>query len=670
MSTTAIEEMQQLISRLNELNYHYYVLDDPIASDDEWDGLYRRLVALEQQTGTVLDGSPTKKVGGDIIEGFKPHTHLGRLWSMNKAQSYEELLAWESRVRSAVEQYNASSDNKLPLPVFCLEYKFDGLTVNLTYSGGSLVQAATRGNGITGEGILPQAQTIRTVPHTIPFKGLIEVQGEGIMRYSEFDKYNAAAEEPLKNPRNAAAGALRNLDPKVTASRKLDIFTYNVGYAQGISFATQQEMLDFLRKQRLPVNSYCKEFTSVSDIIPELERISARRSELDFQIDGAVIKVSDFRTREMLGYTEKYPRWAIAYKFYAEQVVTRLRKVTWEVGRTGKLTPLAHLEPVDIGGATVSKATLNNQWDISRKGVKIGADVWVRRSNDVIPEIMGVAAEHSGQSDIPVPDVCPACGSALIRKGMLLYCPNRLGCRPQIIARIDHFCGKEAMDIDGFSQKSIIQMVDKLGISDPSDLYSLSADSLLSLEGWQQKKTEKLLSSIQASRHRPLDCFIFALGIENVGKRTAKDCAAHFGSFEAFRSATSEQLSAIPDIGDTVASCITAFFADEINNGMISRLFALGVSPQSPKAVRTDSFFAGKTFVLTGTLDGLSRSEATDIIERLGGKCASSVSKNTFAVIAGENAGSKLEKARALGITVLSQSDLQSLLEQNAADSV
>lgn len=656
--------MQKLINRLNILNYHYYVLDEPIASDDEWDALYKQLRDLELKTGIVLDGSPTKRIGGDAISAFKPHKHIAKLWSMNKAQSYQELYDWESRINATIDQHNNSSEKKLPSPSYTLEYKFDGLTVNLTYSGGKLTQASTRGNGEIGEDIYQQALTIRNIPHTIPFNGTIEVQGEGIMRYSEFNKYNASVAEPLKNPRNAAAGALRNLDPKVTASRKLDVFTYNVGYIDSDNFANSDEMLNFMKDQLFPLSSYCKSFTSIDQIIPELDEISKNRSNLDFQIDGAVIKIKDFATRELLGYTEKYPRWAIAYKFFAEQVITRLENVTWEVGRTGKLTPLAHLSPVDIGGATIRKATLNNKWDVSRKNVRIGSDVWVRRSNDVIPEIMGVAKDYDDSTTIITPEKCPACKSELVEKGMLLFCPNRLHCKPQIIARITHFAGKEAMDIDGFSEKSVLQMVDVFNISTPHDLYKLTKEHLLSLDGWKDKKADNLLKSLEKSKNCSLDCFIFALGIENVGKRTAKDCAAHFGTFEAFKSATTEQLLQIQDIGDTVANCITAFFADDFNKKMVDDLLASGITPKNNIIIDNNSFFSGKTFVLTGTLTNMGRSEASKLIEAKGGKCAGSVSARTYAVIAGENAGSKLTKAQSLGIKILTEEEFIKLLDQ------
>ena len=659
-----MDEMQKLIDRLNLLNYHYYVLDEPIASDDEWDALYKRLCDLELQTGIILDGSPTKRIGGDAITAFEPHKHIAKLWSMNKAQSYQELYDWESRIKAAIDQHNKSSDTKLPAPTYTLEYKFDGLTVNLTYSGGKLTQASTRGNGEVGESIYQQALTIRNIPHTIPFNGTVEIQGEGIMRYSEFNKYNAFAAEPLKNPRNAAAGALRNLDPKITASRKLDVFTYNVGYIDSDNFSNSDEMLDFMKDQLLPLSSYCKSFTSIEQIIPELEEISKNRGNLDFQIDGAVIKIKDFATRELLGYTEKYPRWAIAYKFFAEQVITRLENVTWEVGRTGKLTPLAHLSPVDIGGATIRKATLNNKWDISRKNVRIGSDVWVRRSNDVIPEIMGVATDHDGSIAIATPERCPSCNSELIEKGMLLFCPNRLHCKPQIIARITHFAGKEAMDIDGFSEKSVMQMVDVFNISTPHDLYKLTKEQLLSLDGWKDKKADNLLKSLEKSKNCSLDCFIFALGIENVGKRTAKDCAAHFETFEAFRNATTDQLLQIQDIGDTVANCITAFFADDFNKKMVDDLLESGITPKNNIVIDNNSFFSGKTFVLTGTLSSMGRSEASKLIEAKGGKCAGSVSARTYAIIAGENAGSKLTKAQELGIKIFTEDEFLTLLNQ------
>lgn len=657
------DRMRELVDRINQLNYHYYVLDDPIASDDEWDALYRELVLLEQSQGRVLEDSPTRLVGGEPVSAFEQTRHLARLYSMNKAQSIEELYAWQARVLKAIEEYNQTAAQPVSAPQYTVEYKYDGLTINLTYDSGELVLAATRGNGEIGEIILPQVKTIRSIPVYIPFKGKMEVQGEGIMRISEFEKYNAAAAEPLKNPRNGAAGALRNLDPKVTASRHLDCFTYNIGYIEGRSFASSLEMMEFLKEQRLPVNPYFKVFDNIDDVVKELKEIESIRESLDFQIDGVVIKLADFRTRKLLGYTDKFPRWAIAYKFFAQEVLTTLRSVSWEVGRTGKITPLAHLEPVEIGGATVKRATLNNKWDIQRKKVKLGSKVWVRRSNDVIPEIMGVQDEDGGE-EIKTPEVCPACGTRLIEKGMLLFCPNKKECRPQAVGRLTHFASRDAMDIEAFSEKSAGQFYDELGAREAADLYYITNDQLLSLDNWKEKKAERFLSEVEKSKACRLDSFIYALGILNIGKRTARDLAEHFKSVQKLAGAGLEELTSIDEIGEIVANSVIEFFGDEVNSQMVNRLFEAGVSPVWDSAgKKSEGFFSGRTFVLTGTLGSMERRLAAERIEALGGKASGSVSKNTFAVIAGENAGSKLEKARALNIRVIDEEEFLKLLE-------
>lgn len=657
------DRMRELVDRINQLNYHYYVLDDPIASDDEWDALYRELVLLEQSQGRVLEDSPTRLVGGEPVSAFEQTRHLARLYSMNKAQSIEELYAWQARVLKAIEEYNQTAAQPVSAPQYTVEYKYDGLTINLTYDSGELVLAATRGNGEIGEIILPQVKTIRSIPVYIPFKGKMEVQGEGIMRISEFEKYNAAAAEPLKNPRNGAAGALRNLDPKVTASRHLDCFTYNIGYIEGKSFTSSLEMMEFLREQRLPVNPYFKVFDNIDDVVKELKEIESIRESLDFQIDGVVIKLADFRTRKLLGYTDKFPRWAIAYKFFAQEVLTTLRSVSWEVGRTGKITPLAHLEPVEIGGATVKRATLNNKWDIQRKKVKLGSKVWVRRSNDVIPEIMGVQDEDGGE-EIKTPEVCPACGTRLIEKGMLLFCPNKKECRPQAVGRLTHFASRDAMDIEAFSEKSAGQFYDELGAREAADLYYITNDQLLSLDNWKEKKAERFLSEVDKSKACRLDSFIYALGILNIGKRTARDLAEHFQSVQKLAEAGLEELTSIDEIGEIVANSVIEFFGDEVNSQMVNRLFEAGVSPVWDSAgKKSEGFFSGRTFVLTGTLGSMERRLAAERIEALGGKASGSVSKNTFAVIAGENAGSKLEKARALNIRVIDEEEFLKLLE-------
>ena len=414
--------MQELVKRLNETAHAYYVLGEPVISDMQWDAMYDELTNLEKETGTVLPDSPTHRVGGEPLKGFEQHRHITRLWSMDKVQTIDALQDWIRRT----EKLAGRGD----LPYF-VEYKFDGLTLNLTYREGQLVQAATRGNGEVGEAILPQAKTVRAVPLTIPYQGLLEVQGECIMRLSVLEQYNKTAKEPLKNARNAAAGALRNLDPAVTAARRLDAFFYQVGTIENPPYHTQPGMLEFLRKNGFPVSPYLGEPKNAEELVACIRHIEEIRNTLDFLIDGVVIKVGDFALRERMGFTEKFPRWAVAYKFEAEESVTTLRKVTWELGRTGKLTPLAHLEPVDFYGVTVRKATLNNWGDIQRKRVALGAPVWIRRSNDVIPEIMGRVGEPGpGEKPIVKPDHCPACGAPLVERGAHLFCMNRVSCRP------------------------------------------------------------------------------------------------------------------------------------------------------------------------------------------------------------------------------------------------
>lgn len=646
--------MQELVKRLNETAHAYYVLGEPVISDMQWDAMYDELTNLEKETGTVLPDSPTHRVGGEPLKGFEQHRHITRLWSMDKVQTMDALQDWIRRT----EKLAGRGD----LPYF-VEYKFDGLTLNLTYREGQLVQAATRGNGEVGEAILPQAKTVRAVPLTIPYQGLLEVQGECIMRLSVLEQYNKTAKEPLKNARNAAAGALRNLDPAVTAARRLDAFFYQVGTIENPPYHTQPGMLEFLGKNGFPVSPYLGEPKNAEELVACIRHIEEIRNTLDFLIDGVVIKVGDFALRERMGFTEKFPRWAVAYKFEAEESVTTLRKVTWELGRTGKLTPLAHLEPVDFYGVTVRKATLNNWGDIQRKRVALGAPVWIRRSNDVIPEIMGRVGEPGpGEKPIVKPDHCPACGAPLVERGAHLFCMNRVSCRPQAVARLSHFASRNAMDIEGFSEKTAGQVYDQMNVRDPADLYTLTMEQALSLEGFKEKKAGNLLAALEKSKSCPLDAFLFALGIPNVGRKTARDLAQAFGTLEKVEQATEEELTAIQDVGEIVAQSITEFFSFAENKLMIDRLLAAGVHPHVA-AGPSEGPLTGMTVVVTGTLPSLSREEAEELIRQNGGKASSSVSKKTTFVLAGEAAGSKLTKAQALGIPILDEAAFRQKLQ-------
>lgn len=610
---------EELVLLLNRYGAAYYEQDAPEISDKEYDALYDELLALEKESGIVLPDSPTKRVGGAPVQGFVPHTHLGRLWSMDKVRTEDALIDWQARAEKL-------SDG-IATPTYALEYKFDGLTINLTYENGRLVCGATRGNGSVGETITEQVKTIAGLPMTIPFTGRMEVQGECIMRLSVLDTYNETADEPLKNARNAAAGALRNLDPEVTASRHLDCFCYNIGYIEGKVLRNQAEMLDFLRKNGFPVNPYIRWCATSDELMEQIRLAEKERNTLDFLIDGMVIKITDFALRDALGATEKFPRWAIAYKFAAEETTSTVENVTWEVGRTGKLTPLAHLSPVELAGATIRRATLNNFDDIQRKRVGIGSRVFIRRSNDVIPEILGSVPGDVPAAPIYKPTHCPSCGASVEQRGAHIFCTNSLSCRPQIVGRISHYASRDAMDIEQLSDKTIEQLASELSISKVSDLYTLTMDHLLPLDRFGEKKARNLIDALEKSKHRPLAAFLFAIGIPNVGIKTARDLAKQFGTLDKVRSASREEMLAIDDIGEIVADSIQNFFSDTSITKEIDALLSLGVVPENAAVAASVGALVGKTIVVTGTLPTLSRRDAESLIEANGGKAAGSVSK-------------------------------------------
>ena len=633
-------DMRQMVDQLNRWAHEYYVLDAPSVPDTVYDALYDRLELLENQTGVTPPDSPTHRVGGQPLKSFSQHRHLKRLYSLDKVQSFGQLREWLQKVNAAVGEV-----------LFTVELKYDGLTINVTYDDGNFVGAATRGNGVVGEDVTQQVKTIRTVPLSIPFKGKCELQGEGIMKLSELDRYNHKhPSDRLKNARNAAAGAIRNLDPKVTAERNLDVVFYSSGYEEGLGVASQRELVEFLRHNGMVTNHVFRTAKTFEEIKAVIEEIGAMRSSLDFLIDGVVIKVDDFAIREQLGFTDKFPKWAVAYKFDAEQVTTRLVDVEWQVGRTGKLTPIGNLEAVELCGATIRRATLNNYGDILRKKLKRDALVFVRRSNDVIPEILGAAEE--GGEEIPMPERCPACGGELQQAGANLYCVNAENCPPQIAARISHYCSRPACDIEGISDKTVYQLM-KLGVTSVADLYDLTKEQLLRLEGFKEKKAQNILDALEKSKSVGLAQFIYALGLDNVGVVTARDLAAKFGSVEALRQATQQQLTEIEGVGEVVAEGIVQYFSEKQNLDIIAKLRDAGIDPQLQKAAT--GVFSGKKVVLTGKLLNYTREEASKIIQNLGGEVSSSVSKTVNLVLAGEDAGSKLDKARALGIEIIDE---------------
>lgn len=649
------QRIRELVDKLNEYSKAYYVLDAPKISDKEYDELYDELLRLEEQSGIILPDSPTQRVGGDPLPCFEPHTHINRLWSLDKVRTREDLIDWGRRVERIAES------QQLPKVKYALEYKFDGLTINLTYEGGRLITGATRGNGIVGEDITPQIKTIRTVPLTIPFKGKMEVQGECYMKLSVLDEINKTTDEKLKNARNAAAGALRNLDPRITAKRRLDCYCYNVGYIEGKKLETQDEMLGVLRENGFTVSDYLVFCDDIETVCDEIDKAEESRPRLDFLIDGMVVKVRDFATREALGATEKFPRWAMAFKFAAEETTTTVRDITWEVGRTGKLTPRASFDPVELAGATIRHATLNNFDDIQRKRVGIGSRVFIRRSNDVIPEILSAVEGDVPERQVEKPTVCPACGAHVEHRGVHLYCTNSLSCAPQIAGRLAHYASRDAMDIDTFSEKTAALFVEELKLKSIPDLYDLGPQDYMGLQGFGERRINNLMAAIERSKDCTLGAFIFAIGIPNVGAKTAKDLARRFGTIEALRSATVEQLTEVPDVGEIVARSIVEFFADPSIATQVDRLLAHGVKPR-PEEVQQDSPISGKTIVVTGTLEKLDRRQAEALIESLGGKAAGSVSKKTDYVLAGESAGSKLTKARELGVRVLNEQEFFELI--------
>lgn len=647
------ERMRELVRLINQANHRYYVLDKPSITDAQWDALYDELNHLERQAGFTLPDSPTRRVGGDPLPAFVQHTHLSRLWSMDKVQTPEALSLWFGRMNAMHAKFT-----NLPPLQYAVEYKYDGLTLNLTYREGRLVQAATRGNGMVGEQVLSQARTIRGIPYTIPYQGLLEIHGECLMRLSVLSQYNRQAAEPLKNARNAAAGALRNLDPKVTASRKLDARFYEVGTIDSPPYKDLDGLNRFIQDNGFPASPILYLGGSEQDVLRTINEIEQKREELDFLIDGVVIKISDLETRRAFGYTDKFPRWAVAFKFAAEEATTVLERVTWEPGRSGKLTPLAHVGAVDFAGVTVRRATLNNFGDISRKRLTLGSTVFIRRSNDVIPEILGKVEDGIAGEEIVKPVFCPACESLLVEIGAHLFCLNREGCKPQVIARLTHFCSRDAMNIDSLSEKTLEILYEHLQVREPQDLYRLQADQLIGLPGFQKKKAEKIIDALLSSRDCQLDAFIFAVGIPNIGRATARDLAFAFTSLEAIRRASLEQLTAIPAIGEVVAASILEFFSDPVNNRMIDGLLTSGVSPAKTHKKPQSGALLGKSFVLTGTLPSLTRQQAEEMIISSGGTVSSSVSRKTSYLLLGENPGSKAEKARELGVEVMDEETL------------
>lgn len=647
-----MDRMQELVQKLNEYAYRYYVLDDPVISDGEYDKLYDELVALEKQTGVVLPDSPTIRVGDKPLSKFNQVVHRGKLFSLDKCQSKEEMRAWLDKL---------SENGKMPL--CSVEYKFDGLTINLTYENGVLTRAATRGNGEIGEEVTMQVRTIKSVPLSIPYKGVIEVQGEGIMTLSALAAYNARPDVvPLKNARNGVAGAIRNLDPKVTADRKLDMICYNVNYMDDGNFPDGKAMLAFLRENNFKLSDYCRYCSTPDEVMAALDEIESRRDSLDFLIDGAVVKVDNTAMREELGYTQKFPRWAMAFKFAPEEATTTVRDVIWQVSRTGKLNPLAVLDPVDLAGVTVSRATLSNISEIRRKDIRIGSRVFIRRSNDVIPEITGVAEHTENSREIVPPAVCPACGAPVVQDGIFVKCSNTRACANTIISALSHFCERDAMDIEGLSDKTLELLYGLNKVKAFHDIYALKQEDFDEVEGFRDKRTGNLLAAIEKSKTTTLARFLYAIGIPNIGKKSAGQLEEEFRTLDAVMNASKEDFAALDDFGDIMAEGVKAYFDDEHNRREIELLLKAGVTFIQKQVA--EGVFSGKKVVLTGALVSMKRGKAKEEIEKRGGSVAESVSKAVNLVIVGEDAGSKLAKAEKLGIPTISEGEFLKMLEE------
>ena len=643
-----LARMKELVSTLNEWARLYYEEDAPVVADAEYDRLYDELRNLEKEVGYSLPTSPTHRVGGAPKGKFEQSKHILRLYSLDKCQSKEEFYDWCNRIVKTVGY----------LPTLTCEYKFDGLTLNILYENGKIVKASTRGNGEVGEVVTAQVNTIQKLPKTIEYKGRIEIQGEGILRLSRLNEYNLTASEPLKNARNGAAGAIRNLNPQVTAQRGLSFFAYNIGYSDK-TFATQTEMREFLKAEGFETEGDFEKVNDAESAMKYADRTGEKREKLDYLIDGVVFKVDDVHLRDEIGFTEKFPKWAVAYKFKADEMTTTLQDVEWQVSRSAKLNPIAILEPVDIGGVTVSRATLNNYGDILKKKVKIGDKVFVRRSNDVIPEIMGVAIENPNAVAIKKPHECPVCHAPVKEVGAFLYCTGD-NCAPQIISKLDHFASKDAMDIDGFSEKTAELLYNETHVEDAVDLMNLNATDLFGLEGFGDKKIGNLLGAIEKSKHTTLDRFIFALGIDGIGKKTAKDLVKRFRTLENLQNASLADLGAVDGIGEILANNVFEFFRDSNNVDFVGRRLKSGSSVE--EAEQKSGVFSGMNVALTGSLPTYKRGEATKLIEDNGGEVAASVSKTVNLVLAGEDAGSKLEKAQKLNIKIIDEQQFKQML--------
>lgn len=654
------ERMERLTKEIEQHSYNYYVLDNPTITDFEYDRLIHELMELEKEYPQFkANNSPTERVGGKVLEGFETVTHSVPMESLNDAFSKEEIEDFDKSVRKSVDN-----------PEYVVEMKIDGLSVSLEYIDGEFVRGSTRGDGTVGEDVTQNLKTVKAIPLRLTEKlPYLEVRGEVYMPVSSFVALNNKREEndePLfANPRNAAAGSLRQLNSAITAKRNLSIFVFNIQQIQGKDLYSHTESLDYLKQLGFKVSPRYNVFSNIEDAYAEILNIGEMRGELGFDIDGAVIKINDFSTRTKLGSTAKAPRWAVAYKYPAEQKQTKLLDITIQVGRTGVLTPTAELEPVRIAGSTVSRATLHNIDNITSKDIRIGDTVIIQKAGDIIPEVVEVVKEkRSGEESVyTMPEKCPVCGTKVVREAdeAATRCVNP-ECPAQKIRNIIHFASKDAMDIDGLGPAIIEQLAEQKLVNSPADLYYLRYEDLVEIERMGVKSANNLIKAIENSKNAGLDRVIFALGIRNIGSKAGKILAEKYGDIDSLSDATEEELTKIEDIGPIMAKSITNFFSSTGAIDIIQKLRFAGVDLTYTKK-STDNRFEGMTFVLTGTLPTYSRDEASEIIENFGGKTSSSVSKNTTYVLAGEKAGSKLTKAEQLGVKIIDEAEFDSMIK-------
>lgn len=656
----ADKKINELVEKLNFHSQKYYVDDDPQISDYEYDMMMRELKSLEAEyPDLVLPQSPTQRVGDRPLSEFEAVHHAVPLKSLQDVFSYSELEEFDSRVRKIDDD-----------PEYAVELKIDGLSVAVEYRNGLLYRGATRGNGIDGEDVTQNIKTIQSLPLKLSKDVDITVRGEVFMSRKSFKRLNSLREkngEPLfANPRNAAAGSLRQLDSGITAKRNLDIFIFNIQKFDGIDFKTHSDSLDFLKTLGFKVSPYYNKFCTVSEIFAEIERFDKIRDELDFDIDGAVVKVNSLSLREKLGETVKFPKWAAAYKYPPEQKATKLTDIIINVGRTGVLTPNAVLEPVNLSGTMVSRATLHNQNFIRDMGICINDTVVVQKAGEIIPEVVRVdtSRRDGSQREFVMPSRCPVCNTKVVtdESGIAVRCPNRL-CEAQIFRKIVHFVSKEAMDIDGLGPAIVQQLIDASLVKDVSDLYVLKKEQLSELDGFADVSAQNTVDAVEASKSAGLDRVIFALGIRNIGQKASKLLAKRFKNIDALMSASREDISEIEDFGDISANSVIDYFSEQSNIELIEKLKNFGVIMEYSENIQ-DMRFEGKTFVLSGGLDSMPRTQAAQIIEAFGGKTSSSVSSKTSYLLLGDKPGSKLEKARQLGVKIIDEQQFLEMIKQ------